>query len=314
MNRIGVQHGGGWFDTKNPEASFALMKKCGFNAVDFNIDVYLPTATLSKSDATPASFFDKDIEEILEFFRPFKEGAEKNGIAFTQMHAPFPCWYEGKDELNEHIIMSIEKCFAVCEYFGCPAIVVHPLALADKEKQVEVNFELYRRLMPAAKKYKVTICLENLYRNVNGVAYEGVCSSAEEACWYIDKLNEEAGEEIFGFCFDIGHALMMRRNVKEYVVKLGKRLTVLHLHDNDASRDCHMIPYSYMGNATGLVCDWDGFLEGLKEIGYTGAIAFETFRATRLMPKELVPDALTYIAAIGRCWANRIAPDENTEN
>ena len=107
---------------------------------------------------------------------------------------------------------------------------------------------------------------------------------------------------------------MMRRNVKEYVVKLGKRLTVLHLHDNDASRDCHMIPYSYMGNATGLVCDWDGFLEGLKEIGYTGAIAFETFRATRLMPKELVPDALTYIAAIGRCWANRIAPDENTEN
>ena len=290
------------------------MKECGFDAVDFNIDTYLPTGELAAREGTPTSFFDKSLEELFEFFRPFKEGAEQNGIAFTQMHAPFPIWYIHKDEVNDHIIMAIEKCIAICDYVGCPAIVVHPVSRTVKENEIKTNLEIYRKLMPTAKKYKVKICLENLYKNVNSVAFEGPCASAEEACWYIDKLNAEAGEDVFGFCFDIGHALMMRRNVKNYITTLGKeRLTILHLHDNDANKDCHMIPYSYIGNGKGLVCDWEGFLEGLKEIGFDGTLAFETFRSIRLAPKELTPDILRYTAAIGRYWASRLESNESTE-
>lgn len=35
--------------------------------------------------------------------------------------------------------------------------------------------------------------------------YSAICSDIPEACVYIDKLNEIAGEKLFGFCLDTGH-------------------------------------------------------------------------------------------------------------
>lgn len=312
MLKVGVQISG-WYNKDDPDTSFAFIKSCGFDAIDFNIDHYLPIGTLAKSEDAPTSFFDRSVEEILEYFTPVKNAAEKHGIYFSQMHAPFPIWIEGREDINDHIIMAIEKCLALCSYVGCPAIVVHPVIRDDKKDELETNLMLYRKLMPAAKKYKVVICLENLFKTVNAITYEGPCSDAEEAVWYIDKLNAEAGEEIFGFCFDIGHALLTKKNVKQYLLTIGKRLTILHLHDNNSIFDCHMIPYSYLGNGKGFVCDWEGFIEALREIGYRGTLSFETFRIYRVMPKELCTEALKFISAIGRYWSDRIEATEDKQ-
>ena len=305
MIKVGVQSSG-WYNREDPDSSFAYIKSCGFDAVDFNIDHYIPVAALIKSEEAPKSFFDQSVEDILEYFTVMKDAALKHGIYFSQMHAPFPIWIKGRDDINDHIMMAIEKCLAVCEYVGCPAIVVHPVICDDKNEEKEINLTLYRRLMPAAKKHKVKICLENLFKTVNAITYEGPCSDAAEAVWYIDKLNGEAGEEIFGFCFDIGHALLTKKNVKQYLLTLGNRLTILHLHDNNSIFDWHMVPYSCLGNGNGTVCDWEGFIEALCEIGYCGALSFETFRIYRVIPKGLCTATLKYICEIGRYWASRI--------
>ena len=305
MLKVGVQSAG-WYDKNEPMKSFEYIKSCGFEATDFNIDHYLNTGKLDKEGLMP-TFFDKSTEEILEFFTPLKEASEATGVAIAQMHAPFPVWFKEKDEVNDYIRMALDKCFAVCEYIHCPAIVVHPVSRSTKEKEWDTNMELYRNLIPLIKKYRgVKICLENIFSRRPNRIIEGRLSNAADACRMIDELNAEAGGDYFGFCLDVGHANLTNRNIKEYVKELGSRLTILHIHDNNGLEDLHMIPYSYLATGSSHVCDWEGFVEGLKEIGYKGVLAFETFRIFSAYPKAVHTEALRLISAIGHYWAETI--------
>lgn len=305
MLKVGVQSAG-WYDKNEPMKSFEYIKSCGFEATDFNIDHYLNTGKLDKEGLMP-TFFDRSTEEILEFFTPLKEASEATGVAITQMHAPFPVWFKEKDEVNAYIRMALDKCFAVCEYIRCPAVVVHPVSRSTKEKEWDTNMELYRSLIPLIKKYSgVKICLENIFSRRPNRIIEGRLSNAADACRMIDELNAEAGGDYFGFCLDIGHANLTNRNIKEYVKELGSRLTILHIHDNNGLEDLHMIPYSYLATGSSHVCDWEGFVEGLKEIGYKGVLAFETFRIFSAYPKAVHTEALKLISAIGHYWAETI--------
>ena len=57
--------------------------------------------------------------------------------------------------------------------------------------------------------------------------------------------------------------------------------------------------------------DWEGFILGLKEIGYPGVIAFETFRIFSAYPKAVHTQVLKLISGIGHYWAELIdAPTE----
>ena len=297
---------GDWYDESNDDKSMAIAKECGIEALDYNIDHVINAYEYVKGKQYP--FCDKTTEEFVACFEPLKVASEKYGVKFSQMHAPFPTWFEGMPEKTEYILSLIEKCMAVCAYVGAPAIVVHPYDSADLQKDTEINLQMYRRLMPAAKKYGVKICLENTFVVFNERIVEGSSTNAEGACSLIDRLNAEAGEELFGFCLDIGHANVTGKNVRKYINTLGKRLTILHIHDNDARGDKHLMPYTQATDLWGarLATDWEGFIEGLRDIGYEGDLAFETFRAVRQMPEAVRPEVLKLITAIGRYFRKRI--------
>ncbi len=300
MLKIGVQSGG--IFGADIDANFRTLRDHGFECVDFNIDNALPGEQIRKGE--PGGFFDQTVEQLCEHYRPHREAAEKHGISFAQMHGPFPIWVDGRDDdMNPYVIMATEKCIAIAAYLGCPAIVVHPVyaqKTMGKEGERELNLSIYRALMPAAKKYGVKICLENLFVGGGGRCSEGPCADVSEAIYYIDKLNAEAGGDVFGFCFDIGHANLMSRNIYEYIKALGSRLTILHLHDNDALNDLHMLPYSYTRNGKNTLTDWDGLIRGLRDISYRGDICFETFRCMSIFPKAIHSELLNLISAIGR--------------
>ena len=309
MLKTGVQSAG-WYDRNKPLESFEYIKSCGFEAVDFNIDHYFSTAKAVKDGLYP-TVFDNPTDEVLEFFRPLKEASEKTGVAICQMHAPFPVWFKDHDDVNDYTVMVLDKCFAVCEFVSCPAIVVHPVSRSTRETEWETNLAIYRRLIPLIRKYKnVKICLENIFTRRANRIIEGRLSNVGEAANMIDLLNEEAGGDYFGFCLDVGHANLTNRNIKETVKSLGKRLTILHIHDNNGLDDMHMIPYSYLTTPQVHVCDWQGFVEGLREIGYPGVLCFETFRIVSAYPAAVHTEALKLISAIGRYWAQTIDDPE----
>ncbi len=305
--------GGSWINYYGGEVNategFKIAKTAGFEAIDLSIQSRYDWKDVVKRQKS--AFFSQDIETILRSYTSIKEAVENTGISLCQAHAPFPlCFIRGEvDEFNRYLIDVVEKSLAICQYLSVPALVVHPSSYYDKEIERKVNLTMYRQMIPLGKKYGVKLCLENLFYRPSeiqgGVAppnsiVVGACSEAEEAVWYIDTLNAEAGEDIFGFCFDLGHANLCKRNIRDDLNILGHRLTCLHLHDNNSVDDQHASPM------TQRKTDWDGLIEGLRDINYRGALSFETAPSMPHDPKELVPAKLKYIARVGQYIRDKI--------
>ena len=304
MLEISVQTDG-FFDETQPEKSMLFIHDCGFDAVEYDILGHFPPHTILAEEKSP--FFDQSIEELREYYKPIKEAACRYKVDIVQMHAPFPLCV-GTQEYNAYLMRVMEKIFAVADFLGCPKLVIHPEnhpSAVEREK----NMQMFREMIPMAKTYGITICLENIFSYSDGHAIEGACSSAEEACWYIDKLNEEAGEDIFGCCFDIGHANIVGRKIGEHVKTLGKRLVALHIHETVGNTDSHMIPYTqpyFYNNQRSSWTDWEGFLEGLRAIQYEGPISFETYNGILFLPEEVRYEGYKLVSAIGRYFRDRI--------
>lgn len=309
MLRIGTQSDP-WYSDLDPDGTIAYYKSCGFTGIDFNLNKYINAREMSRADGGPfTSLYDKSVEELYEYFAPLKAALEKYDIEVSQIHAPFPNWVDGKDEFNEYLVMVNEKCLAIAAYLGCPGIVIHPVEYTGETAR-RGNLWMYRRLIPAAKKYGSKILLENIFSRFNGRFKQGRMSSPDEAIEYFDMLTAEAGADVFGFCFDVGHAIITCQDIPAFIRKLGHRLTNLHIHDNNGLDDLHLIPYSCFTTGTNFVCDWDGIVEALRDIGYRGAICFETFKSVRMMPDAVRREVLSLISAIGRHWSDRILGED----
>lgn len=291
---------------KDPDQAFRTIKECGFEAVDFGaMEEPLPTGKVRVG--VLSDFYDADLETLMDYYRPAKEAAKKYGIEFAQAHAPFPMDVEGHPEVLEYLIMVVEKMLGLCQMLECPYLIVHPNTVQGRQKEWESNISMYRRLIPAAKQYGVKICLENMHIIRNAHKVGGSCSNMIDACRYIDALNEIAGEEIFGFCYDVGHANLTSNDVLEDLRTLGHRLFALHIHDNDAMKDLHLIPFASRTTKKDWTTDWEGFIQGLREIGYKGAVNFETGGSLIGLPEELVKPLLTFAAASCGYFRKRIA-------
>jgi sugar phosphate isomerase/epimerase len=70
-----------------------------------------------------------------------------------------------------------------------------------------------------------------------------------------------------GVCLDYGHAHLMG-DVGEAVETLSGHLWTTHVHDNDGTRDEHLLPYA------GTI-DWDAAMMETQKVGYDGLLMFE---------------------------------------
>ncbi len=303
MLKVGISTAG-WFDIEDPLASLSYIKECGFDAFDLNLNPHFNTVKAKKEGLYP-NLFDRSVQEILVFFAPLKKACQQTGVTVSQIHAPYPVWFHKADELNEYLLSVLDKAFAVSAFLGCPAVVVHPVEGDTREEERARNLHIYRSVIPLIQKYKgVKCCLENLFVHHSGRITEGRLSNPDDVCNLHDQLNKEAGGEYFGVCFDVGHANVTDRDIKEFVRRLGSRLTILHIHDNDGKNDQHLAPYSAVTNKKDLVCDWSGFVQGLRDIGYKGVLSFETDLALHAYPPAVHTQVLKLISAIGHYWSD----------
>ena len=102
-------------------------------------------------------------------------------------------------------------------------------------------------------------------------------------------------------CLDTGHLNLLRIDCRKYIPILGKRIKVLHIHDNDGITDQHKAPYTGTFN-------WKAFCEELAKIDYDGDIGFETFMQTSLevVDKEMVSPWFKLIYECGNHFRNKI--------
>ena len=111
------------------------------------------------------------------------------------------------------------------------------------------------------KKYKLCICLENLFYKIP--------RDADDLLYMLDRLDPEH----FGICLDTGHLNLTTKNQSEFIQKAGSRLHALHIADNDGSFDQHKIPFS-SGNHIGAINFVEVF-SALQEVDYDGLYNME---------------------------------------
>ncbi|MCM1182897.1 MAG: sugar phosphate isomerase/epimerase [Roseburia sp.] len=309
--KIGVQ-------TKNvvtderPREGFAMLRRAGFSCADFSLNGYLLNTALYQSEVN--TFFDYSVGELERFFAPHKRAAAEERITINQMHMPYPNYVpKGSDELNAYLRNVVApKSMHICAFFECPYIVVHGFKLAyflgSEEAEWQRTEEFLDFLAPMAKEMGITICIENLYNGIGGHLVEGPCCDVRKAVERIDRMNDKYHAEVLGFCFDTGHANLVGLDFERFITALDDRLKVLHIHDNDGVADLHQIPFTFTKTRENKPStDWDGFIRGLRGIGWSRELSFETAPVLTTFPEAMKEDVLALIARIGSCFADELS-------
>lgn len=296
---------------KNPFEGFAMIKRAGFSCCDFSLNKYLNNEDIYQSSMN--HFFDQSVSELEAHFLQIKNASIESGVHIHQIHMPYPSYVPRAEKaINSYLQNQVAtKSIEICRFLNAKYIVIHGFKLeyliGSEESEWNETQKFIDFLAPLAIQYGITICIENLYHSVASHLVEGPSCDAIRAASRIDEMNQKYGTEVLGFCFDTGHANLVGLDMYKFICILGKRLKVLHIHDNDGVRDLHQIPYTFSRNRSNKSStDWDGFLDGLRAINYQGVLSFETSPVLDTFPEDIKEEVLSFIASIGRHFSREI--------
>lgn len=300
-------HPASLFDRFGIDGGFQLMRDNGVEGIQFGMGAYVMSRKVIREKLP--NVMDGTMDDIMAHVLPYKEAAEKYNIKFSQVHAPFPSYVPGDEEINARMQKVLIKSIELTARLGCRQLVVHPPHMESVFERITVEdeerwlLEQYVPLIPHLKKHGVVCMLENLFnRGVEGQRYACDCSDFPLAVKWVDMLNDLAGEEVFGFCFDVGHCFLARQNVYRAVKLLGHRLKCLHMQDNTGHIDMHIAPYA------GYI-KWEDFLTALKEINYQGDLNFEAGNAISRYPREMSDICVRLLTRTGEYFRNYLSAE-----
>lgn len=231
-----------------------------------------------------------------------KERADAMGMTFVQAHSPaVQVLTESEFDRNvEGTVRSIEACGML----GIKNTVIHTGASAalryptHKKEYFEANRRFLDALTPAMEKYEVSVLIENSCEKNTGGAYFPM--TGKDMNDFLDFI----GHPLYGACYDMGHAHIQGLNVHDEIVELGDNLKAVHIHDNQADRDSHILPFT-------ATFDMDSMMKGFVDSGYKGYFTFESDgfmkygsrdRTGKLAhpPKGLKKEALKLLYQVGK--------------
>ncbi len=203
--------------------------------------------------------------------------AAKLGVTFAQSHLPFvpgcsmrTCSDFRDAEYAAFFFECTRRAYLASRMLGIPWAVLHPLTFPEHNYEAKAsldgNHACYGQYVSLGLRLGVGTAIENMPPSMDrrlGTVY----------CQHYDQLIELAdsfADSLVGICWDTGHGNLMGFKQSRALRAIGGRLKVLHVNDNHAGlRDEHVLPY--MGGV-----DWDDFAQGLADVGYGGALNYET--------------------------------------
>ncbi len=269
----------------------ALLKRAGFGGVDYGMHAF-PLSDARYTEAEPD--FRARYSRLNSFMHDI-------GLAVCQFHTIYPT-YVGRADEDDFRFTCVRRGIIAAGQLHSRFAVVHPripavpLSPAARAAAWALNRPFYGALAALARDCGVQIAVENMYQGDDGAYVPSVVSTAEDMREYIDRLNEDAGEERFVACLDTGHAHLLRMDVARFACDLGSRLRLMHAHDNNREGDRHDAPWQ------GSI-DWTAYAHALAAISYGGWISLETDGYIRHQP----PDNVEAAARVLRDRAAKLA-------
>jgi len=200
----------------------------------------------------------------------FIQFAHDNGVNIPQAHLALQI--DIVDNAGNRVTDELKRWLDLYMAMGVRSAVLHPGGHIAGRKEpnltmdgiFERRVEALRILTEHIKGTDMSICLEN-------VGYIGSCEE-------LNALIDPIGDAHLGICLDTGHLNLSYHRADaclpiykqgHFIRTAGKRLKALHVHDNDGTRDMHVMPYTY-GNI-----NFKEVMDALREIGYDGLFNLE---------------------------------------
>ena len=261
------------------DARYEKLHKCGFDSIDLNM--------MNRS----RPFYTCTEDELPALVAKEKALAEKSDIVFGQTHGPWD--YPPKNSTKEErdtLLRDMRRGVRVTALLGCKYMVVHPLTpFGTREPEgvgdqtFLINVAFWRALMPTAREYGVTVCLENMPFHRYSHSHPAD----------ILKIVQAVNDENFAICLDLGHVnVFPDPDIYAEMQLIKDKLRVVHIHGNDGQNDQHLLPY--FGKL-----DWEAFGRAWRDIGFAGVFSFECSPPAKL-PDELHEKMLALMPDIAR--------------
>lgn len=255
------------------DVSIDMLADVGFEAVDINFCATVRDINAVGNAARETVLDQPDGLDRLE------AKLRERGLAYSTCHLPFYNYFRDNDEEKIRLFdVGTYRALDGAGRLGLKWAVIHSAPEVDQI----CNF--VRPYADYANARGVGIAIENLRVVKNEVTIEA-----------IEKLSAEG--YTVGCCFDTGHSNFAGDNVADSIRQFGKRIKMLHVHDNYGDRDAHQPPYG--GNI-----DWKSVVAALNEIGYEGDFNYE-INNTKL-PDSVRVESLKYDVALAKAILGRI--------
>lgn len=231
-----------------------------------------------------------------KLYRKLSKEMADAGLDFVDAHAPFrdDCdMLLPIPEMHDYVIARMKLTLQIVHDFGVKTCTIHiGNQFYDgytEEQHRDATCRSLDELLPFAEKKGITVCIENLTRMSNNV---------DDLLFFFDRYHCDN----FGACFDAGHANIMEKGMnvpecaavvsfincgvpvrweKDVLKRMLPYIVTCHIHDNDATRDQHLLP----GKGT---VDWDKLLPELLSAPRLSCIQSEVKSVTNHNPiKEL---------------------------
>ncbi len=288
-----------WTYTESINHQIERITNAGFKFLDFSFDSWVNEAN---SNVTKSPFLLQNWESWIE---SAKETAEKNGARFNQGHAPASVFSCGTD--YDLYIKYVKRAIDCCNILGIKWLVHHavtyPNQFGSSLSWLEFNKKAFCEILEYSKKKNVGVAIENMWPVWK--LYDREQWNTEILIELVDNLNDD----LVGICWDTGHGnltanargfklcnhpeLLEYGNQYNEIIKMGKRLKCLHIHDNNGMDDDHILPF------TGSI-NWKDVMRGLSDIQYTGAFTYEANSFIENLPEECKDDAIRLMYSVGK--------------
>ena len=242
-----------YFDCNSYQVGFKALHDDGYDCCDYHGFV-----------SSDSPLYSCSMQQLESYLKEVRRCAEYNAILIWQLHTiwPLPCGDKADIETS---MCLVKRSIVGAHLIDCQRVVVHPMLPYGNGKDenptqtFHLNQKFFKELSSFAQEYGVTICIENL-----PYLQSDICR-VDKVLELVDAVNEENCK----MCLDVGHSHLFHEDIYATVLKIGSRLSALHIHDNRGDVDSHLIPW--MGTI-----DWNALSRALKQIGFNGCISLET--------------------------------------
>ena len=208
-------------------------------------------------------------------FARFIQKCSEKCVPINAMRAPRLEWNTKRTDLNGLMLQIGKDCIEECARVDCRYIVIQPLFSGIPKADIwKENHKYYNILGHLAKNVGIRILMENQCSYFNGHFVRGVCADVTVASEWIDTLNEELGEEIFGFCLDTGACHLCGQDMGEMAVILGERAKAVLIRECDGIHEASRLPFT-CNDKNGQNTDWKGLIGGLRRIEFDGIMIMD---------------------------------------